>query len=130
MKGREVVILLFNRVELATLVLHMNIMRHNIKKGFKSNYGRSEGKEKLNVYDGIKERLGSDLEGEEKGFYEFEIDEVEMNMLHSFLNWYVEEIKLSAEDQGADIEKDEQIKILDRLSVKISNIIEMAIEKA
>jgi hypothetical protein len=24
-----------------------------------------------------------------------------MNMLHSFLNWYVEEIKLSAEDQGA-----------------------------
>ncbi|USK56390.1 hypothetical protein LIS82_07935 [Cytobacillus solani] len=52
-----------------------------------------------------------------------------MNMLHSFLNWYVEEIKLSAEDQGAEIEKDEQVKILDRLSVKISNIKEMVIEK-
>lgn len=129
MKGREVMILLFNKEELATLVLHMNIMRHNIKKGFKSNYGRSEGKEKLKVYDGIKERFGNDLEGEEKGFYEFNLDEEEMNMLHSFLSWYVEEIKLSAEDQGADIEKDEKIKILDRLSVKISNIVEMVIEK-
>ncbi|KOP81549.1 hypothetical protein [Cytobacillus solani] len=69
------------------------------------------------------------MEEEEKGFYEFSIDEKEMNMLHSFLNWYVEEIKLSAEDQGAEIEKDEQVKILDRLSVKISNIIEMVIEK-
>lgn len=130
MKGREVMILLFNREELATLVLHMNIMRHNIKKGFKSNYGRTEGKEQLKVYDGIKERLGSDLEGKEKGFYEFNIDWVEMNMLHSFLNWYVEEIKLSAEDQGTDIEKDEPIKILDRLSVKISNFVEVVIEKA
>lgn len=122
-------ILLFNKEEAATLVLHMNIMRHNIKKGFKSNYGRSEGKDKLKVYDGIKERLWNDLEGEEKGTYEFNIDEVEMNMLHSFLNWYVEEIKLSAEDQGADIEKDEQIMILDRLSIKVSNIVEMVLVK-
>lgn len=122
-------ILLFNKEEAATLVLHMNIMRHNIKKGFKSNYGRSEGKDKLKVYDGIKERLWNDLEGEEKGTYEFNIDEVEMNMLHSFLNWYVEEIKLSAEDQGADIEKDEQIMILERLSIKVSNIVEMVLVK-
>lgn len=122
-------ILLFNKEEAATLVLHMNIMRHNIKKGFKSNYGRSEGKDKLKVYDGIKERLWNDLEGEEKGTYEFNIDEVEMNMLHSFLSWYVEEIKLSAEDQGADIEKDEQIMILDRLSIKVSNIVEMVLVK-
>lgn len=70
-----------------TLVLHMNIMKHNIKQGFKSNYGRSKGKEKLKAYDDIKERLGSNLEEEEKGFFEFSIDEVEMNILYSFLNW-------------------------------------------
>ncbi|MEH7126029.1 hypothetical protein V7127_22720 [Bacillus sp. JJ1773] len=121
-------ILVFAREELATLVLHMNIMRHNIKKGFKSNYGRSEGKEKLKVYDDIKGRFGSDLEVEEKSFYDFNIEKEEMNMLHSFLKWYVEEIKLSAEDQGADIEKDEQIQILDKLSIKINNIVEMVIQ--
>lgn len=118
-------ILVFTREELATLVLHMNIMRHNIKKGFKSNYGRSEGKEKLKIYDDLKGSFGSDLEEEEKSFYDFNVEPEEMNMLHSFLNWYVEEIKLSAEDQGADIEKDEQIKILDRLNIKISNVVEM-----
>lgn len=121
-------ILVFTQEELATLVLHMNIMRHNIKKGFKSNYGRSGGKEKLKVYDEIKGRFGSGLEEEEKSFYDFNLDVEEMDMLHSFLVWYVQEIKLSAEDQGADVEKDEQLTILDRLSVKISNIVEMVIE--
>lgn len=34
------------RSEMAILVLHMNIMRKAIKKGFKTNYGALEGRRK------------------------------------------------------------------------------------
>jgi copper chaperone CopZ len=50
-------------------------------------------------------------------------------MLQSFLNWYVLEIKISAESQGADVEKDEQIVILDDINNKVNALVQEAAEK-
>jgi hypothetical protein len=105
--------LLLERSELAILVLHMNIMRKPIKKGFKLNYGHFEGRKMIKEYDALKEELEDEL-NEEIELVNFELNEQETN--HSFLKWYVLEIKLSAEVQGAIVERDEQILILEKIN--------------
>jgi len=50
-----------NQFELSTLLLHMNVMRNNVKKGFKSNYGSAEGKRMIKVFDEIKERFSREF---------------------------------------------------------------------
>jgi hypothetical protein len=112
-----------DRSELAILVLHMNIMRKPIKKGFKSNYGHFEGRKMIKEYDALKEQLEHEL-NEEIELVNFEFNEQETNMLYSFLKWYVLEIKLSAEVQGANVERDEQILILE----KINRLVDTAAE--
>ncbi|MFO1442685.1 hypothetical protein KDN24_05590 [Bacillus sp. Bva_UNVM-123] len=116
--------LILDKVELSLLILHMNVMRNNIKKGFKSNYGRIEGKRMIKVFDDIKDCFNSEFTGEERELYEFNFETDEIDMLHSFIAWYVQEIKLSAEIQGADIEKDEQVVVLDKLNIKIKEMVE------
>lgn len=115
--------LTLERSELTILVFHMNIMRKPIKKGFKSNYGHFEGRKMIKEYDALKEQLEDEL-NEEIELVNFEFNEQETNMLHSFLKWYVLEIKLSAEAQGANVERDEQILILE----KINRLVDTAAE--
>jgi hypothetical protein len=115
--------LLLERSDMAILVLHMNIMCKPIKKGFKSNYGHFEGRKMIKEYDALKERLEDEL-NEEIELVNFEFNEQETNMLHSFLKWYVLEIKLSAEVQGAIVKCDEQILILE----KINRLVDTAVE--
>jgi hypothetical protein len=50
-------------------------------------------------------------------------------MLQSFLNWYVLDIKISAEVQGANVEQDEQIVILDAINNKVNVLVQEAAEK-
>jgi hypothetical protein len=114
--------LTLERSELAILVLHMNIMRKPVKKGFKSNYGQFEGRKKIKEYDELKERFQDEL-NEEVDPVCFVLEEQEVTMLHSFINWYVLEIKLSAEEQKARIETDEQIMILDNVNKKVNNLV-------
>jgi hypothetical protein len=120
--------LCLERSELAVLVLHMNIMRKPIKKGFKSNYGHFEGRNKLKEYDEIKELFMNELK-ENTEPVTFDLNNQKLNMLQSFLNWYVLEIKISAESQGADVEKDEQIVILDDINNKVNALVQEAAEK-
>ena len=103
----------------------MNVMRNNIKKGFKSNYGRIEGKKMIRVFDDIRDRFNSEFVGEERELYEFNIKTDEIDMLHSFIAWYVQEIKLSAEVQRAVKEKDKQVVALDKLNTKINEMVEI-----
>lgn len=116
--------LTLERSELAILVLHMNIMRKSIKKGFKTNYGQFEGRRKLKEYDQIKDRFMNQL-NEETDPICFVLEDSEINMLHSFINWYVLEIKLSAEVQKASIENDEQIEILESINCKVNMIVDL-----
>lgn len=116
--------LILERSELAILVLHMNIMRNPIKKGFKSNYGPFEGRKKLRLYDEIKERFQDNL-SEEIDPVLIDLNEQELIMLKSFVNWYVFEIKLSAEEKGSNIEKEEQIMILESINRKLNKLAEV-----
>ncbi|MGG5253520.1 hypothetical protein ACQYAD_08495 [Neobacillus sp. SM06] len=113
------------RSEIAILVLHMNIMRKPIKKGFKSNYGLKEGRRLIKEYDSLKLQLEDKINQEEETQI-FIWNENEINMLRSFLNWYVLEISSSAETQGANIENDEQFKILTGIHNKVNRTVEMA----
>jgi hypothetical protein len=117
------------RSELAILVLHMNIMRKPIKKGFKANYGHFESRRHIKIYDGLKERLEQEL-NEEIDPISLDVDEQELNMLHSFINWYIQEIEKSATTQKADITKDEQIEILVSIQNKVNMIIDEIIDMA
>jgi hypothetical protein len=117
------------RSELAILVLHMNIMRKPIKKGFKANYGHFESRRHVKIYDGLKERLEREL-NEEVDPISLDVDEQELNMLHSFINWYIQEIEKSATTQKADITKDEQIEILVSIQNKVNMLIDEIIDMA
>jgi ferritin len=121
-KGELVVYLVLNRSDVAVMVLHMNIMRHTIKKGFKVNYGRSEGKKKINIYDAAKESLESEFEANEQvEEHEIEVTEEQIDMLHSFINWYVPE--LQKED---DHEDNEILQALERIKESVNSLIEKA----
>jgi hypothetical protein len=115
--------LTLERSELAILVLHMNIMRKPIKKGFKSNYGHFEGRKMIKEYDVLKDQLEVNL-NEEMELVNFEFNEQETNMLHSFLKWYVSEIKISADEQVANVERDEQILTLEKINRLVDTEVE------
>jgi hypothetical protein len=128
-KERNQMEITLERSELAILVLHMNIMRKPIKKGFKANYGHFESRKQLKIYDGLKERFETEL-NEEIDPILFVLTEPELNMLHSFINWYVQEIQKSAGVQQADITKDEQIEILVSIQNKVNMLIDEIIDMA
>jgi hypothetical protein len=120
------------RSELAILVLHMNVMRKPIKKGFKSNYGHFEGRKMIKKYDEVKERFENELKEEshlESEVLPFVLIDDEINMLSSFLTWYVEEIQKSAKQQGAKTNEDEQVMILVEVNQKLNSSIELIMEE-
>jgi hypothetical protein len=114
------VYLALNHPDIAVMVLHMNFMRPTIKKGFKANYGRSEGKEKLKVYDEVKEKIVNEFEANEHAEeHEIELTEQQIDMLHSFINWYVSELKKDGDHKDNDI-----LQSLERIKEKINILIE------
>jgi hypothetical protein len=123
------------RSELVILVLHMNVMRKAIKKGFKSSYGLLEGRKKVKLYDTIKERFESELKehteevDQQNDAIQFVLIDDEINMISSFLTWYLEEIKKSAKAQGVMTNKDEQISILMDINEKLNSSIELLMEE-
>jgi hypothetical protein len=129
--------IILERSELAILVLHMNIMRKAIKKGFKSNYGLLEGRKKVKLYDTIKERFESELKehteeeevDQQNDAIQFVLIDDEINMISSFLTWYLEELKKSAKVQGVLTNKDEQISILMDINEKLNSSIELLMEE-
>lgn len=115
--------LFLSDIEIPVLLLSMKISRKNVKKGFKANYGGKDGKEILKDYDDIISLLESNLEPldnvEIREF--FSLEDSKLNVLYSFLSWYVPEVekafrkakkKISGEDQ-------EQISTLKGLINKI-----------
>lgn len=81
-----------NQLEEATLLLHMTAIRKNVKKGFKKAYESQEAKQNLMIYDKVIESLKSSCLGESAAtVYYFESEEI--NMILSFLNFYIPELK-------------------------------------
>jgi hypothetical protein len=117
------------REELAVIVLHMKVMRKSIKKGMKANYGIVEGRKKMIIYDQLlKERLSNSY-CEEIDRFSIKLTAEEVDMLSSFLNWYVEELKLSAEDQDFNPENNEVLGILERAKEKVLELDEQLTDR-
>lgn len=93
--------------ELVLLVLHLNLMRKAVKKGFKKTYGLFGHKEKLKVYDEILEYISElDLEQDQ----ELQLSDEHHDMLVSFLVWYLKEL-----EKGMDVKDETQVNALETL---------------
>lgn len=121
-------ILNINKVEMAVLVVHMSAMRQNVRKGFKSNYGRKEGKEVLVSYDEVKTAFQQAIEGleEDHQAVELHFNIKEVNMLHSFVTWYAAELELTYEAAGkkAGEEDQKQIDMFNEIKNRVEKVLE------
>ncbi|MCM3708578.1 hypothetical protein M3205_23325 [Cytobacillus firmus] len=121
-------ILNISKVEMAILVVHMSAMRQNVRKGFKSNYGRKEGKEVLASYDEVKLAFQQAIEGleEDHQAVDLHFNIKEVNMLHSFVSWYAAELELTFEAAGkkAGEEDQKQIDSLNEIKRRIEKVLE------
>lgn len=112
--------LVLNLLEKSILGLHMKIIRKNIKKGFKKNYGSKQGKELINQYDLILSRL--EIEKEEETILSLDLDQD--NLLKSFLNWYITQLQDTFEKTGVKIigEDQEHLNILKVIQNKLNKV--------
>lgn len=106
--------------EFAMLLLHMNIMRKEIKKALKRNYGLFEGKKKVACYDSITAALSEQLEQKgECDSYNIELNDEQATMLHSFLSFYTAELKRQAESENIDYKENETLQLLESVLRKV-----------
>lgn len=121
-------ILNISKVEMAILVVHMSAMRQNVRKGFKSNYGRKEGKEVLASYDEVKLAFQQAIEGleDDSQAVDLHFNIKEVNMLHSFVSWYAAELELTFEAAGkkAGEEDQKQIDTFNEIKNRIEKVLE------
>ncbi|MBU8733717.1 hypothetical protein KM915_27285 [Cytobacillus oceanisediminis] len=121
-------ILNISKVEMAVLVVHMSAMRQNVRKGFKSNYGRKEGKEVLASYDEVKLAFQQAIEGleDDSQAVDLHFNIKEVNMLHSFVSWYAAELELTFEAAGkqAGEEDQKQIDTFNEIKNRIEKVLE------
>lgn len=112
-------ILELNKKEMAALTLHMSIMRKNVRKGFKSNYG-SLAKSVLSSYDDVKNTTAQaleGLEGQEKHTFNYNIKEIDM--LHSFLSFYLIETEKEFSSHDLKEEDKEHLTCLEQIKSKV-----------
>lgn len=116
-------ILSLNKKEMAALTLHMYIMRKNVRKGFKSNYG-SQAKSVLSSFDDVKNTTAQALEGmgEEESNHTFNYNINEIDMLHSFLSFYLIETRKEFSEQDLNSEDQEQINCLESIKSKVEHL--------
>lgn len=108
-------IIRLKHLDIGILCLHMAMMRQNVRKGFKSNYGKAEGKERLALFDEVKGALEFELnqqfnniEEDPNKIKQFFFDGNELMMISSFLDFYIDKLedtlqqagKINEEDQG------------------------------
>lgn len=95
-------LLVLNKEEMAILIFHMSLMRKNVRKGFKSNLGKTY-KEALFTYDKIKETVNEALESSEEFDQTLDFEIKEIDMLLSFLEFYINELKHLATDRDNNL---------------------------
>ncbi|WP_378211098.1 hypothetical protein [Anoxybacteroides rupiense] len=106
--------------EFGMLLLHMNLMRKEIKKVLKRNYGFFEGKKKVACYDSITKALSDQLEQKgECSSYNIEFTDEQATMLHSFLSFYTTELKRQAELEKINYQENETLQLLESVLQKV-----------
>lgn len=117
-----------NQTELKQVMLALVTCRSNVKKGFKRNYGLLGHREKINVYDSLKDKvinLFIDLEEQEEKTFFLELTLEEVNMLNSFLNFYITSLR----ENELKAEQEIIVVILERSYNKVKLLIEMIKEE-
>lgn len=111
------------RNDIAVLILHMQIMRKTVKRGFKSN------KEVIETFDDTKEILFESIEPLEEAAEETDVhfNIKNVDILHSFLSWYVPELDKTFSKAGKDAKKEdiEQFETLRSVHTNISKVKEL-----
>lgn len=110
----------FTDKELGTLIFHMGIMRTEIKKVLKRNYGFFEWRNKMSCYDSISQMLIDQVE--QKGqcsSYSIKFSDEQAAMLHSFLSFYTQELKQQAERENIDYKENKALQLLESVLQKI-----------
>lgn len=105
--------------EFAVLLLHMNLMRKEIKKVLKRNYGFFEGKKKVACYDSIIQVFSDQLERTECTVYNIELTNEQATMLHSFLSFYTAELKRQAEREKINYQGNEALQLFESVLRKV-----------
>lgn len=116
-----------SRVEMAVLSVNMAALRKNVRKGFKSNFGKQEGQEKLEVYDEIKAALNDGIEKtDEEQKRELHFNKYEIDMLNDFVPWYLLELEVTYETAGKKLKGEDQkvMETLQGIKEKIERVIE------
>lgn len=116
------------------LIVHMHVMRKNIKNVLKRNYGGSEGKRLLKVYDSIKESLKAryGLLTEYESF-PFLFTEEQMNLLHSFLAVFFSKVeseiasKAHKPSEQEAIRQNMQLPLLEEVREKVNSLKEVSL---
>ncbi len=108
--------------EVGALLLHMSIMRKNVRKGFKSNY-KGDSKSVLASYDEVKNTLTQVLESDSNDWNDLHFNIKEVEMLHSFLEFYTKEIDRTFLDKKISVEDQQQIDSLHEVKIKVDEMI-------
>lgn len=127
-------ILQLNNLEMGTLMLHMAMMRQNVRNGFKSNYGKAQGKEMLKSYDEVKNAMESnisvkeDMAEEEMVKESFTFQDLHFNiqeiiMLSSFMDFYLPKLTETLEAAGKVSAEDQlQLDSLESIRIKVEEL--------
>lgn len=121
--------LTLNGAQTEVLLVHLSVMRKNIKSVLKRNYGAFQGKRHLKVYDSIKERLQSKIEllTKEK-HYPFLFDEEEIILLHSFLQVFFSKVteevnsKVKGSVDQEKVKENMQLALLEEVQAKVNEL--------
>lgn len=117
----------FTQIEIVVLTYNMAIMRNNIKKVLKSNYGKSNGKELLTIYDNVKRTFENYCSEEEGEVNEIDFSIQELNVLKSFISSYVNELETTFQKAGYNPTEEDQYQI-DTLNAVKSKIEELEVQ--
>lgn len=109
--------------EFATITLHLNTLRKEVKKGFKKTYGASEGKKKIKVYQDLSNIFNEHTVDVDESQEDIEIylPEEEKEMLSGFLDWYIATLQKQAEIEGLNDDND-VIKHLITVNISVKEI--------
>lgn len=121
-------ILKLTKAEMAVLSVNMQALRKNVKRAFKSSFGKQEGEEKLTIYDEIKAALNNGIEimMEENEERELHFNKQEINTLHDFSPWYLSELKETYKIAGKEF-KGEDKQVIDTLMISNEKLEEVKV---
>lgn len=119
-------ILLTNKVEAATLVMHLSIMRSSYRNLLKKQY-KDKKDDYLKAYDYVKKECEAQLE-QDLEYKEQHLNIIDLNVLSAFLSAYIDKLSKVLKDAekvtGMELKEDkEQVFILTNIKERCSELL-------